>query len=349
MELKPLVDLLSSLFQGGELRRFLHFGPDGEQAVQAIEFTGPPIDVAYHCVTYLIRAGHIGPAFFIRLREERPRRARDIDAVERQCLGSTVSETHDTHVVTLVAAIAGQISAIDDGQIGAALGSRAPKSWLRLDLHALDPFAGAGSAWTKGEAEIRRKVQEHLRTVVLPSGVNHVSLFGLAPIPWLMALGYAFSETVQVRVFQRHRVPSTWSWQPDQPGLDHWQTRLLTAAPEAREVALLVSASAPVQQERVDAVLSSTDRATYTITLQDPKIDAVRTEAQLEEFGKQYRALLDEIEQRQRAVERIHVFAAAPVAVAIDCGRRILHNADPVIVAYHYVDRGYVRALELRP
>lgn len=349
MQPKPLIDLLSTLFEREELQRFLHCGPDGEKVVKGIDFSGPLDDVVYRAVTHLVRLGHIDAEFFERLRQERPRRTSEIDIVEGKSLGSAANITPETHVVTLVAAIAGQVSAIDDEQIGAALGDRRPKSWLRLDLNALDPLTGDGSAWAEGQAKIQRRVQEYLRTVVLPSGVRHVSLFGMAPIPWLMALGYAFSETVQVRVFQRLRVPATWSWQPDRPELDRWHTRLLVDAPEARDVAVLVSASAPVQMERVDAVLSAADRATYTITLQDPKIDAVRSEVQLEEFGRHYRALLDQIEQRQRAVERIHVFAAAPVAVAVDCGRRILHNADPVVVAYHYMDRGYVRAIALRP
>lgn len=349
-QIQALVDLVSDLFTPDQLRRFVHFGPEGETLVNEVDFSGSTSDVAYRVVGFLRRAGHIDPAFFARLRQERERRATDIDAVESMCLGSeaAVKPFAATHAVTLVAAIAGQISAIDDTQILAALGHSAPKSWLRIDLHALNPLGEDGGAWTEGQAEIRRKVQDYLRESVLPSGVSHLSLFGLAPIPWLMALGYALSETVETRVFQRFRVPAGWRWQADESGRERWLTRQVSVDPTARDVAILVSASARVQVDRVDAVVPPENRATYTIELENPRIDAVRSESQLEEFGRYYRALLDRIEQEQRAVERVHVFVAAPVAVAIDCGRRILHNADPIVVAYNFVERTYVRALELR-
>lgn len=347
-QIQALVDLLSDLFTTEELRRFVHFGPEGERLVKEIDFVGPPSEVGYRVVELLRRAGHIDAPFFVRLRKGRERRASDIHAVESICLGSTaVKPAAETHVVTLVAAVAGQVSAIDDAQILAALGHGASKSWLRIDLHALNPLADRGS-WTEGQAEIRRRVQDYLRESVLPSGVSHLSLFGLAPIPWLMALGYALSETVEARVFQRFRVPSGWRWQADEPGRERWHTRQISVDPAARDVAILVSASARVQLDRVDAVLLPEKRSTYTIELENPRIDAVRSESQLEEFGMHYRALLDRIEQAHRAVERVHVFVAAPVAVAIDCGRRILHNADPVVVAYNFEERRYVSALELR-
>lgn len=344
-----LVQLLADVFTPGELRRFIDFGPEGEGLVQSLNFDGGRVDVAYQAVDLLRRHGGLGADFFERLRGERPWRVADIDAVARAWSGRRIEVAAETHVILLVAAIAGQVSAIDDGQIKAALGACQEVGRLRLDLHDLDSRESEPSIWSEGQARIQTRVQEYLRVNVLPSAVHHVSVFGLAPIPWLMALGYALSETVEARVYQRLRVPSTWNWQPHDPSFDRWRTRVISTAPNAREAAVFISASAEVQSDRVDAVLSPAERATYEISLIEPKFDGVRSLEQLEAFGQSYRALLVQIEREQPKVERVHVFAAAPVAVSVDCGRRILHNGDPVVVAYQFHARRYVRALELRP
>lgn len=347
--LEQLAKLLADLFDQKELRRFLHYGPDGERVVRSIQFEEERDEVAYRAATALQRFGGIGEAFFARLRSERGGRLDEIEVVARAWLGpGRSSEASATHVIVLEAAIAGQVSAIDDAQIRAALGACREVGRLRLDLHEVTA-ADPQSIWSEGQTLIRTGVQEFLRAAVRPSAVHHVSVFGLAPIPWLMALGYALSETVETRVYPRLRVPSTWCWQPDGPESDGWQTRVLTAAPQATDVAVLVSASARVHPSRVDDALSPDGRATYEISLDEPALDAVRSATQLEAFGRTYRALLVEIERKQPRVERLHIFAAVPVAVAIECGRRILHNADPPVVTYQFHERRYIRALELRP
>lgn len=345
--LRGLFDLLLSMFTPDGLQRFLHFGPEGDRLVSELNFAQAPAIVFYEATRLLDRRGHVTRDLFERLRREFPLRNADIDKVERACLGWTTEVVAATHVITLEATIAGRVSLIDHAQVRAALGSCEPRSWRRIDLNALDP-ARSDADWSEGQAAIDAAVQDHLRHEVLPSDARHVSIFGLAPIPWLMALGHAVSETVQARLFTRLRVPATWSWQPDEPGLSQWSVRPLATSPDAREVAVLISASARVLPERVDAVLPSADRTTYEIALDDPKIDAVRSEAQLDAFGRVYRATLDQIARKHRSTTQIHVFGAMPVAVAVDCGRRVLHSADPVVVAYHLVGDTYVRALELR-
>ncbi|MCY1004680.1 SAVED domain-containing protein [Nannocystis pusilla] len=347
MSLKSLVDLLDSLFSPDGLQRFVHLELDAEKVVQEVDFKTAPARVFYEVAVALRQQGRIDSQLFAKLRGKFPRRVSDIDAVAIFFGEPAAPSGLQTHVITLEAAIAGQISAIDEEQIRVALGTAVPVSRLKLDLHDLDTLAGDPSTWSKGQVRIRESIQQHLRDEVLRSGARHLSLFGLAPIPWLVAFGLAVSETIDARVFQRLRAPAGWSWQPEEPELDRWSVIPDPDAPPARDVAVLISASASVKRERVDAVLPRADRATYEITLADPRIDAVRSEALLEAFAHHYRAVLGQIEARHPGIERLHIFAAAPVAVAIECGRRILHNAAPRIVSYEFAGGQYRKALEL--
>ncbi|MFZ6178801.1 SAVED domain-containing protein [Nannocystis pusilla] len=349
MSLKPLVELLESLFEPDALQRFVHLELDAEAIVHNVDFKAAPARVAYEVARALQRDGYIDSQLFAKLRAVSPRRAKDIDDVAILFAEPLSPVGRHTHVITLEAAIAGRISAIDDEQVRAALGTTTSLSRLRLDLHDLDPLAGDPSVWSEGQARIQRAIQEHIRDVVLESGARHLSLFGQGPIPWLIAFGHAVSETIDADVFQRFRAPAGWSWQPDDPELDRWSVISDPDPPTVRDVAVLVSASARVRRERVDAVLPPADRATYEITLAEPRLDAVRSKAQLEAFARDYRELLGQIEARHPGLERLHIFAAAPVAVVIECGRRILHNAAPVIVTYEFTDKRYCKALELLP
>ncbi len=344
--IRDLHQLLLELFSSAELRRFIHFGPEGDELVKLVSFDGDAAEVAYQCAMLLERRGLVDQALFRRLEQKVPGQRARIAAVARRLLGSLTTVHSGTHLLTLAAPIGGQLSLISPPEIKAALGDRAVHSELRIDLNDLDVTAGSHTTWQIGQDRIRSQVQTYLRDVVARSTEPRVSVFGLAPIPWLMALGYALSETVPSRLFNRLRVPPSWSWEAGD-FTSGWASRRCGDPIAARDVALLVSASATVRPARVDHVLPPESRATYELTLAHPQLDAIRSERQLDEFGRAYRDVLDTIEREVEGVERIHIFAAVPVALAIDCGRRILHTASPELVTYQFVNGAYERALSL--
>ncbi|MFY0533046.1 hypothetical protein [Nannocystis pusilla] len=140
--LKPLVDLLESLFEPDELQRFVHLELEAEAVVHKVDFKAARARVVYDVARALERGGYIDSQLFAKLRAEFPRRANDIDAVAILFGEPAAPSGLQTHVITLEAAIAGQISAIDEEQVRAALGTAVPVSWLKLDLHDLDTLAG---------------------------------------------------------------------------------------------------------------------------------------------------------------------------------------------------------------
>lgn len=82
--------LLLSLFSADELRRFLHYLPDAGTVVDQLPGPNAPRAlVAEEAVRVLERHGLLDASFFAALRQERPRRAPDIDAVARTFLGAT--------------------------------------------------------------------------------------------------------------------------------------------------------------------------------------------------------------------------------------------------------------------
>lgn len=79
---RALFDLLTSLFSADELRRVVRFLPDGDVLSNALP--GQGVSFASLCealIDELRRRGMLNATFFDRLREERPRRVKDIDDV----------------------------------------------------------------------------------------------------------------------------------------------------------------------------------------------------------------------------------------------------------------------------
>src|SRR5262245_13784990 len=112
MAIEALVELLVSLFSPAELQMFLHMGPQGERIVRGIDLGQSPRRIAYEAVVALREARALDREFFRRLREERPLRADDIAALESRWPGDAVAGVRATHVITLVAEVAGQAAAI---------------------------------------------------------------------------------------------------------------------------------------------------------------------------------------------------------------------------------------------
>lgn len=80
---KALESLLLSMFSTDELRRFLHYLPDGETLARALPgANATPATVAYEAVETLRRADYLSePELWERLVAERPRRTGDIERV----------------------------------------------------------------------------------------------------------------------------------------------------------------------------------------------------------------------------------------------------------------------------
>jgi len=80
-----LSELLLSLFSADELRRFVRYLPDGDTLVRSLPgANASPAQLAAEVVQELDRHGLIQDLLFARLAEQRPRRAREIDALRLQ-------------------------------------------------------------------------------------------------------------------------------------------------------------------------------------------------------------------------------------------------------------------------
>lgn len=179
---------------------------------------------------------------------------------------------------------------------------------------------------------------------------NHLSVFALAPIPLLVALGGALSNKIRTDFFQCHRdKEKRWTWFEGEPSV-RYAVRRISQGTDAACVGLVLSLSGAVDPASLPAALDERF-SLYEITLEGrtPGTGFLRQRADLEAFRKTYRGLLADLRQGHPGLGEIHLFPAVPAPVAVSCGFDLLPKVDPTLVVYDNVmrDGGFIARLKV--
>lgn len=189
--------------------------------------------------------------------------------------------------------------------------------------------------WPGVAAHVERAAERHFRDGIGPTGlpINHLSVFGLAPIPSLVHFGHHLGDIVDADVYQCRRKPKGWAWLPFEDDGFNYTTLVPDDTAAATEVAVNLSLSGTIHQSEVDLALGR-ELPTYTVTVATPRPDFLYAREQLELFRSEWRALLSLIRETHGPSSRVHLFPAVPNSVAIEIGRGLLPKADPPVLVY---------------
>lgn len=184
--------------------------------------------------------------------------------------------------------------------------------------------------WIAQAAHLRKEFDRHIRARIDEAQPNHFSVFALASQPLLILLGSLFTDKVPAVVYQPHREPKTWKWQPHPDG---FQFRISEPADKNGIPALVFSLSAKIALERVEAVLGEAV-SIWEVTIDRPHNDFLRSEAQLSIFREAVRKLMVAIKTAHPNATDLKVFPAMPVSCAVELGRVRMPKADLPMVIY---------------
>lgn len=256
-----------------------------------------------------------------------------------------------TTVLQLKARIGTSIVDIAQTEIFDALHPRYPAGdTIVIDLTEL----GDEKAGPRYEVAAERIVEEATRLYANGSGLrqtNHLSVFGLAPIPLLIALGNALSNKVKTDFFQCHRnKPNRWTWFEGEDSSVDYVVREHRKGLDAQNVALVLSLSGTIDPVTLPTAISERS-SLYEITLaeQVPNTGFLRQRVDLDAFRETYRQFLADLRRNHPDLRELHVFPAVPAPVAIACGFDLLPKVDPTLVVYDNVmkDGGFIERLKV--
>ncbi|MCU0697710.1 MAG: SAVED domain-containing protein [Myxococcaceae bacterium] len=228
---------------------------------------------------------------------------------------------------------------------GAVLPHRYPcRLPIQLGLTGSESRDREAAFWTSEAENLRRQFEKLVRPRLDERSLASISLFAIAPQPLLILFGSMLTDIPETDVFQLHREPRTWAWLEDQRAVEF---KLRAANTKGTgPVALVLSLSAKVARERVTAVLGKSSRI-WELTIDTPSNDFLRSREQLRGFRSAMRAAYDRIKATVGDRVPLHVFPAAPVAVAVEVGRVRQPKADLPLVVYDSHEGVFSRALEI--
>jgi hypothetical protein len=70
--------------------------------------------------------------------------------------------------------------------------------------------------WKAEEAHLRSQFVDRIKTRLASGSLAHLSVFALAPQPLLILLGHLLGDLPSCEIYQKHREPDSWAWQPSQ-------------------------------------------------------------------------------------------------------------------------------------
>lgn len=231
---------------------------------------------------------------------------------------------------------------------GALFPDRHPASDNAIELGSVDGMTRDHTPefWAEEARNLERRFEGRIRPAMARGELGHLSVFALAPQPLLIRLGTLLTDLVEVNVYQRHREPPTWRWLDDPPA-----DEIRVEEPESRDgtPALVIAVSATVSDDRISTALK--ERASiWRMTVDEPHNDWLRSRGQLAAFRQTARRLMDRIKATHGHDAVLHVFPAAPVAVAVELGRIRQPKADLPWTIYDQNNKlgGFAPALDIR-
>ena len=199
--------------------------------------------------------------------------------------------------------------------------------------------------WQIERAQLRAMFTKFVTPRLANGEIQHLSVFALAPQPLLMLLGSLLCDLPVAEVYQLHREPPDWRWQPQSDGFayESVEPAAFHAAP-----ALVFSLSATVADERITSALGE-NAAIWRVKIPQPHNDFLRSKTQAQQFRQLVRPLMDRIKARHGESALLHVFPAMPAALAVEFGRILMPKADLPLRIYDQNQQlgGFGPALEL--
>ena len=200
--------------------------------------------------------------------------------------------------------------------------------------------------WKIEAQQLRSMIDQRVRQRLATGDITHLSIFGSAPQPLLMLLGFLLSDIPTAETYQLHREPPDWKWQESPDGFSFSVER--AGSSDGGDAALVLALSATITDKRVHDALGEGIRI-WRISSPEPHNDFLKSRDQLSAFRKTARRMLDQIKASHGERAIIYVFPAVPVSVALDFGRIVMPKADLPLRIYdeNKNNGGFAHALDL--
>lgn len=195
---------------------------------------------------------------------------------------------------------------------------------------------------------LRAKYHREIKGRFADDELEHLAVFGFAPMPVLIELGVLLSDLSAVSVFGRHREPLPgWAWPNDREPLAFTCT---AGAPGPKKVALKISVTAGIADDRIVQAFPDEPVSIWEIRSSRVGASELRNKDDLSRFRELVGKTFDAIKDQHGMDADLSVFPAAPAACAVEFGRAWQQKAHPSFEIYDQVpESGFVLRHKVEP
>ena len=199
--------------------------------------------------------------------------------------------------------------------------------------------------WTTEVANLEAQFDRKLFQKFTKGEIQHLSIFAFAPIPLLVKLGTLINDIYTCQINQKVRNPDTWKLDDDTTEVKY---TVVEPVNNHKTVALNISLSASITNDRITEILGE-ECDIYTITIDNPFNDYLKSKRHLEDFSITIRQLLNKIKVQYGDKTPLHIFPAMPIAKAVELGRVWMPKADMPLFLYdqNTANNGFTKAIEI--
>ncbi len=255
---------------------------------------------------------------------------------DRIRIQTELAPEHKTTVVIFQSPIRDRQVIISKPQALAALYPRYPadEKGLQFDFSSKSG-SGDENFWNEYSREISEQVKHSLRKGNNEQRYEHLSIFGLAPIPALMCFGNQVGNIIASDLFQKHRDTDDWKWKQE-PSADAFEYQYsFNDGSDKSKVVLVLSLSGKIASIEYKRILGN-EVPVYEIEVENASPEFLSYKSRLEKFRGLYRQTISDIRAKYGGDCVIHLFPAIPSPIAILCGKELLPKADPPVLVYDY-------------
>lgn len=193
------------------------------------------------------------------------------------------------------------------------------------------PFADdTDTYWVVEEVNLTTQFNQKIKPRLMLGNTHHYSVFAIAPQPLLIKLGVLLNDLNNVKVYQKHREPSTWKWQTASSEIKYV---LREPADKTKIPVLVFSLSATITHDRIRTVLGD-NVSVWEVTISStPNNDFLKTEALLSDFRRTVRNAFDKIKLHHGCTELL-IFPAMPISASVELGRVWMPKVDMPMTIY---------------
>lgn len=255
------------------------------------------------------------------------------DHEERVELVTGVDPDHKSHVVLYDRAIGGMHSPVRfDRAAKAMFPDRYPAESIPIELSASgsDSTEKDADFWQTEVRDLERKFERKVQDRLEKGEIEHLSIFGLSPMPLLIKLGTLITDIRDVDIYQLHRKPKGWRWPEESKGIEFLVQRPTVVCGQPT---LVISISATIDDSRIHSVLGK-EISLWRVSIPKPNQECIRSREDLSSFSSTVRSLMDEIKAAHGHGATLSIFPAAPVSTMVQLGLLRQPKADMNWVIY---------------